>query len=141
MKKLAILFMVGLGFFLSSCGSSDALTLMVGGSNNEIEALGVRGYREAIPAIRPLIESDNMKLVESAGIALRQLGDDRTADEAIARFAVGLQSRSPRERQVALKAIGKIGGAAARGHLEQGLRDRSPKVRQEARKRLDRLER
>lgn len=134
---------------LEETGSPDAgpmLLTLLDDENPEvvedaIESLGRMGYRDAAAPIAELIESDHLGVVTAAGISLRSFGEDSSADEALARAAVGYDDADPGQRKAALKRIRKIGGEAARPFFEQGLEDESYEVRKQANKGLARLPR
>jgi len=119
-----------------------ALTGYLGSGRREaiepvLRALAVLGDREALPAIRPLLDDRDGYLQVAAIDALVQLGGDPAA---LAPIRALLQSPKPSVRRRAALALGELGQREVRPLLEElGRRDPDPRVQEAARESLTRL--
>ena len=71
-------------------------------------------------------------LVTKAARALRHLGDDVAADDALTTIAYGLDSPSVIDRRTTVRQIGQICGEAAIPFLQEAMQDPEAVVRREA---------
>lgn len=101
-----------------------------------IQAITSKGYREALPYMSRLAQSEDLYVATEAGLALRKFGESDGADLVLRRLATGLQSKDPLERLTVVQRLGRIGGEGSVPYLQQALKDESLNVREEAQKLL-----
>jgi len=101
-------------------------------AEDAMQALVSAHYTPAISAIQGVLARGDGKTAVKAASALRQLGDDASADAALARVARGLDSSSPIERREAVGDIRTIGGRQALTYLRRALEDSDHAIRREA---------
>lgn len=95
-----------------------------------LRKLSILNYKEALPKVNELIESDNINVVTKAAAAARSLGDDAAADGALPKIANGLESVKTHDRLMALKNLSDVGGEASIEYFEWALKDSDTDVRE-----------
>lgn len=101
-------------------------------AEDAIQALVSAHYTPAISTIQEVLARGNPNVAVKAASALRQLGDDASADAALARVARGLDSPSAIARREAVGDIRTIGGRKALTYLRRALEDSEQAIRREA---------
>ena len=86
-------------------------------------------HRQGAGPIRDVALSADPRLAARAGRALRALGEESAASEALVRLAQGLQSEDANDRRAAITYLTLAGGQDALSYLQQGLDDPDPSIR------------
>ena len=125
--------------------SGPVLTEMLADRNSEVveevlESLARVEYRDAVPQVLQLTQTDRLDLVARAGQTLRALGATAESAQALQRLTAGLNSADALDRMMTIRHLRRFGGDEAIARLEAiAAHDPSPAVRDAALNALDRM--
>lgn len=122
--------------------AGSVVSTFLNDTNEEVVSQALRristlNYKEALPRVNQLLESENINVVAKAAATARSLGDDAAADSVLPRIANGLESVKTHDRLMALKSLSDVGGEASIEYFQWALKDSDTEVREIAQVYLD----